>query len=166
MSPRSLHSFGCSRNVKRRRLANPVVIAAMLFSWSCGGFMRADDGLEYNRDVRPILAEYCFACHGPDSAARKADLRLDQREAAIDFGAIVPGKPDESEVVARLFTDDADLVMPPRETKKSLSPAQKELLKRWVAAGAEYQPHWSFIPPERHEPPAVKNQAWAKNFID
>ncbi|MCA9223706.1 MAG: DUF1549 domain-containing protein, partial [Planctomycetales bacterium] len=138
----------------------------MLFSWSCGGFMRADDGLEYNRDVRPILAEYCFACHGPDSAARKADLRLDQREAAIDFGAIVPGKPDESEVVARLFTDDADLVMPPRETKKSLSPAQKELLKRWVAAGAEYQPHWSFIPPERHEPPAVKNQAWVKNFID
>src|SRR6478735_6670969 len=81
---------------------------------------RAADKLEYNRDVRPILAENCFACHGPDSASRKADLRLDKREVAIEHDAIVPGKPSQSSIVERVFADDADTVMPPPATKKKL----------------------------------------------
>ena len=122
--------------------------------------------LEYNRDIRPILADNCFACHGADSASRKADLRLDQREAAIDYGALTPGKPDESELIARVLTDDPDLVMPPPETKKKLTAEQKEMLSRWVAEGAEYQPHWSFIAPVKPELPTVQNEAWVKTPID
>ncbi|MEZ6148351.1 MAG: DUF1549 domain-containing protein [Planctomycetaceae bacterium] len=126
----------------------------------------AEPTLEYNRDVRPILAEYCFACHGPDSASRKADLRLDQREAAIEVGALVPGDIDNSQMIARILSDDPDELMPPPEIKKSLSAEQINILKRWVTDGAEYQPHWSLIPPTRPEFPAVQNQGWVKNPID
>ncbi len=127
---------------------------------------RAETPLEYNRDIRPILAEHCFACHGPDSASRKADLRLDQREAAIDFGALAPGDAEESEMIARILSDDPDMLMPPPETKKSLTAEEKAILKGWVAAGAEYQPHWSLITPQRPELPKVQNEAWVKNPID
>jgi mono/diheme cytochrome c family protein len=123
--------------------------------------------LEYNRDVRPILAENCFACHGPDSAARKAKLRLDRRDAAVEAGAIDPGKPDGSEAIARIFLPDSDKgVMPPVNSHKTLKPEQKEILKRWVAEGAEYQPHWAFIPPVRPAVPEVKTPGWARNPID
>src|SRR5579872_6500884 len=81
----------------------------------------AADKIEYNRDVRPILAEHCFACHGPDSASRKADLRLDKREAAVESQTIVPGNPDESELVLRVFATDRDEIMPPPKAKKPLS---------------------------------------------
>ena len=127
---------------------------------------RADGPIEYNRDIRPILSENCFACHGPDSASRKGELRLDQRAAAVAKGAIAPGKPDDSELVLRVFSDDHDELMPPPKTKKTLTDAQKELLKRWIATGAEYQPHWSLIAPQRPQPPAVKGQAWVRNPID
>ena len=122
--------------------------------------------IEYNRDVRPILAENCFRCHGPDSASRKADLRLDRREVAVESGAIVPGKPDESGLVERVFSSDPDQMMPPPAIHKELKPAEKELLKAWVAAGAEYQPHWSLIAPVRPPLPAVKNEAWVRTPID
>lgn len=122
--------------------------------------------LRYNRDVRPILLENCFACHGPDSAARKADLRLDQRDQAMSSAAIAPGKPDESEVIHRIETDDEALIMPPPETKKSLTAQQKEILRRWIAEGAEYEPHWSLIPPTRPAPPDVKTAGWVRNPID
>jgi hypothetical protein len=126
----------------------------------------ASGGPEYNRDVRPILAENCFTCHGPDSAARKAHLRLDQREVAIKKGAIVPGRPDKSELIARVFAKSASDRMPPRKTKKTLTAAQKETLRRWIAAGAEYQPHWSFLPVKRPPLPAVKHKGWVRNPID
>ncbi len=126
----------------------------------------ADEPLQYNRDVRPILAEYCFACHGPDSAARKADLRLDLRDAAIDHGAIAPGEPDESSLIERILSDDPAETMPPPETKKDLSAEQKKILKRWIAEKAAYEPHWSFIPPARAPLPTVSNPGWAKNAID
>ncbi len=126
----------------------------------------AEDAIVYNRDIRPILAEYCFACHGPDSAARKADLRLDRREAALESGAIVAGSPDDSELIARLFSSDPATLMPPPEIKKPLPAADKELLRRWIAGGAEYQPHWSLIVPERPEPPAVQNDSWVKTPVD
>ncbi len=120
----------------------------------------------YNRDIRPILADNCFACHGADSAARKADLRLDQFDAATAMKAIVVGKPDESGVIHRIMSNDPDEVMPPPATKKTLTAQQKDLLKRWIASGAQYQPHWSFIPPVRPALPKVKNAAWVRNPID
>ncbi len=135
---------------------------------SCRSPAAASSPIQYNRDVRPILAEKCFRCHGPDSASRKADLRLDRREVAIDYGAIVPGKPDESELVERIFSTDPEKVMPPPAIlqRTCRSQAEKELLKQWVAAGAEYQPHWSLIAPVRPAPPAVKNEAWVRTPID
>ena len=122
--------------------------------------------LSYNEDVRPILVENCFGCHGADSAGRKADLRLDDRDAAVESGAIVPGDPDSSVALDRIFSDDPDEVMPPPSIKKVLTPEQKEVIKRWIAEGAEYQPHWSFIAPQRPALPAVKNEAWVRNPID
>ncbi len=124
------------------------------------------DEVEFNRDIRPILRETCFRCHGPDSGSRKADLRLDRREDAIKAGAIKPGDLDASEAIARIFSEDPEEVMPPPKSHKSLNAAQKDLIKRWVASGAEYQPHWAFIPPEKAEPPAVKEAEWSKNPID
>ncbi len=120
----------------------------------------------YNRDIRPILAENCFACHGPDAGARKAGLRLDRRDAAVAKGAIVPGDPDKSELIHRIFWDETSKVMPPPRTKKTLTDVQKDVLKRWVAAGAEYQTHWAYIPPIRTDPPAVKDEKWVRNPID
>jgi cytochrome c553 len=127
--------------------------------------------IEYNRDVRPILSENCFACHGADSAARKAKLRLDRFEDAIaprEGGnpAIVPGKPNESEVVSRIYNTNEDDLMPPAKTHKVLTPAQKDLLKRWIAAGAKYEPHWSLIAPVRTAVPKVRDAKWVRNPID
>ncbi len=123
-------------------------------------------GLEYNRDIRPILADACFACHGVDGAARQADLRLDLRQAAIDSGAIEPGKPSESSMIDRILTTDPERIMPPPKSHKKLSDAQKETLRKWVEQGADYQPHWSLIAPKKSEPPAVKNAQWVRNPID
>ncbi|MFZ5830987.1 MAG: DUF1553 domain-containing protein [Planctomycetota bacterium] len=121
---------------------------------------------DFNRQIRPILAENCFACHGPDSAARQADLRLDQRQSVIDIGAIVPSNPDDSLLIARIFATDEGEIMPPPSSHKSLTPEERELLRQWIAAGAEYQPHWSFIAPQRPELPSVKQADWARNPID
>jgi cytochrome c553 len=122
--------------------------------------------LEYNRDVRPILMETCFACHGPDSAARKADLRLDRRADAIKAEAINPGHPEKSALVERIFSADKSEAMPPHKSGKTLTAGQKAILKQWIAEGAEYQLHWSLIPPVRPALPAVKNEAWVKNPVD
>jgi hypothetical protein len=126
----------------------------------------AQTKIEYNRDVRPILAENCFACHGPDSAARKASLRLDQRGDAIKRGAITPGKLNESALIERITSSDPNEVMPPPKTRKKLTSLQKEILKRWIAEGAEYQLHWSLLAPKRSPLPTVKNTAWVRNPID
>ncbi len=126
----------------------------------------AEKKIGYNHDVRPILAENCFACHGADSAARKADLRLDRRDDAIKSEAIVPGDVEKSSLIERILSDNKSHLMPPPKTKKKLTDAQKEILKRWIAEGAEYEPHWSFIPPKRPILPAVKNAAWVRNPID
>ena len=126
----------------------------------------ADGKFEYNRDVRPILAENCFACHGPDSAARKANLRLDIRDTAVKAKAFIPGQPNQSAAIARIFSTDVEEMMPPPKSHKKLTPPQKEVIKKWIADGAEYQPHWAYISPKRPTPPAVKNAAWARNPID
>ncbi len=124
--------------------------------------------LRYNRDIRPILAENCFACHGPDSAARKADLRLDKFAEATalkdGIAAIVAGKPETSEMVKRI-TGQGPL-MPPPAGHKSLTAVQIAVLKRWIADGAVYEQHWAYIAPKRPALPAVKNAAWVRNPID
>ena len=96
--------------------------------------------VEFNRDIRPILSENCYACHGPDKNRRKAKLRLDERASAVQTKAIVPGNADESELVVRVFEDDAEQVMPPPATHKTLSPAQKNLLKQWIAQEQSTRP--------------------------
>ncbi len=121
--------------------------------------------------VRPILATYCFKCHGPDETTRKGKLRLDVREAALKPArsgsrAIVPGKPDESELVARIFTDEETEVMPPPSTKLTLTKEQKEILKQWIADGATYTEHWAFLPPKRVAPPSVLAGHWPRNPLD
>ena len=122
--------------------------------------------LSYNKDVRPVLVDHCFSCHGADSASRKAGLRLDKRDAAIEFGAMVPGDPDSSTFLDRVYSDDPEEVMPPPASKKPLNAEQKAILTRWVKEGAEYEPHWSFIPPKRPELPTVTHETWVRNPID
>ncbi len=149
-----------------RGSASHVWLLAMCWLPVVGVAAFAEDRPHYNRDIRPILVENCFACHGPDSAARQADLRLDQRDAAVDAGAITPGEPDESELIFRIFAADAELVMPPPASKKQLSPAQRASLRDWIVAGAEYEPHWSLIVPTRPDLPADGDPSWVKNPID
>ena len=146
----------------------PRFALAAILAGACPGLFAADPGepLSFNADIRPILVENCFSCHGADSAGRKADLRLDQRDQAVESGSIVPGDPDSSVMLDRIFSDDPEEVMPPPETKKSLTAEQKAVLLRWIKEGAEYQAHWSFIPPTKPEPPAVKNEAGVNNPID
>jgi hypothetical protein len=128
-------------------------------------------GPDFNRDVRPILSNRCFKCHGPDEANQEAGLRLDRREAALrqlDSGAraIVPGHADSSELVARIASDDPDLVMPPPHTKVSLSADEQRILTEWIEAGAEYAPHWAFVKPAKPGLPAVRDETLVSNPID
>jgi hypothetical protein len=120
----------------------------------------------FNRDIRPILSDRCFTCHGPDANKREAELRLDTEEGALAV-AIVPGDAESSEMWARITSDDPDVQMPPAGSKKpALSARQRDLLRRWINAGAKYEPHWAYIPPQRPDAPAVKRSDWARNPID
>ncbi len=123
----------------------------------------AADAPDFSRDVRPILSQHCFKCHGPDDKTRKGGLRLDLRDSATKEAksgavALVPGQPDKSELVARIFSTDEDELMPPPSTKRALTPEQKDTLRRWVAAGAEYQQHWAFVKPKQAKVPDVSAQ--------
>jgi hypothetical protein len=129
------------------------------------------DGPDFAREVRPILSNRCFKCHGPDADHQEAGLRLDDRAAALgelDSGtrAIVPGHPDDSEVIARITSTDPDLVMPPPHTKVTLTADEKRILAEWIAAGAEYRTHWAFVKPERPAVAAAENDSWSRNDID
>lgn len=142
------------------RLAVPVPVQ---------GQSPSTEGVQYNRDVRPILSDKCFRCHGPDSASRQAGLRLDRRDDALaeheGRRAIVPGKPDESELVRRIRARD-DAHMPPADSNLLLAPDEERVLRQWIAEGAEYQPHWAFLPPRAVEPPDVRRAEWPRNAID
>ncbi|MDB5310400.1 MAG: hypothetical protein JWO38_4602 [Gemmataceae bacterium] len=121
--------------------------------------------IDFNRDVRPILSNNCFACHGPDGKERKADLRLDTREGAI-AAAVVPGKPEASELVARVTTTEVGSAMPPPKSGKKLSPKDTEILTRWVKEGAPYAVHWAYVKPVRPASPAVRTPTWVKTPVD
>lgn len=134
----------------------------------------ADEVLvEYNSDIRPILSDKCFFCHGPDEANNKAGLRLDTAEAAFaqlkeGVGhAIVPGESEKSAVWQRISTDDPDLVMPPPDAQVALTVLEKDLIKRWIDQGAEFQEHWAFVPlPESIAKPAQGDAEWGRNEVD
>lgn len=133
--------------------------------------VQADESIRFNRDIRPILAEKCFACHGPSAKREEGQARLDQRDDLIKPGPegkriLAPGEPNASEFVRRILSEDEHLRMPPVESKKSLTAAEKETLVRWVKAGAPYEKHWAFIPPQRSAVPSVKTPNWARNELD
>jgi len=115
----------------------------------------ADPPIDFDRQIRPILSENCFFCHGPDASSRAADLRLDQRDAAVMSHAITPGKSSESEVLRRLRSTDPEEQMPPPKSNRKLTPEQIDLLAKWIDAGAEYSEHWAFVAPIRPAVPAV-----------
>lgn len=125
-----------------------------------------DQTLSFSKDVLPILAGHCYACHGADGASRQADLRLDIRDLAVESGAIVPDQPEQSALLERIFSNDHDLVMPPVETKKPLSAKQKQTLRRWISEGAPYETHWAFQKPRKAELPTVRDPDWCQNEID
>ena len=123
-------------------------IVVLLFLCGTGASLRAaeDESIDFTRDIRPILSDKCFHCHGPDGAERKGDLRLDTREGLLESGTVQPGNPKESELVARILTDDESDVMPPPKSKLKLSAEEIEQLSRWIEEGAEYRGHWAFEP--------------------
>ena len=154
----------------RRLLCSAQIAAILLVVTACPDALTADE-INYNRDVRPILSDTCYKCHGPDAAERKAGLRLDSHAGAVatlESGsiAIVPGQIDDSQLLARIRSPDHDLIMPPVASGKKLTPAQIETLTKWIEQGAEYEGHWSFIRPQQAALPAVSDEAWSRNPID
>jgi hypothetical protein len=150
-----------------------LLTIALLFPclWQSQSAMSVEVHLRFNRDIRPILANHCYQCHGPDSQARQSGLRLDIREQALapaESGgvAIVPERPDESLLIQRILSHDEAIAMPPAEINKPLTQQQKDLLTQWIKEGADYEPHWSYLAPERPARPAVQQQNWARNEID
>ena len=137
------------------------VCAAACLWLAIGHRAFAADAVSFNRDVLPILSDNCFACHGPDAKQAKGGLRLDLRDSATKPAksgevAIVPGKTSASALVKRIETKDAADLMPPPESHKKLSPTQKDVLKRWISAGAKYEAHWAFVPPVKAPLPGVQ----------
>jgi mono/diheme cytochrome c family protein len=130
----------------------------------------AESKVDYNRDVRPILSENCFACHGFDEASREAELRLDVADSATadrgGYAAIVAGDSAASAAWQRIISDDESEVMPPVDSHRKLTAEQKEVLRRWIDEGAAYAKHWAFIPPVKNELPTVSTEGWGKNEID
>lgn len=134
---------------------------------------RAAEKIDFNRDIKPLLSNNCYFCHGPDEAERRGGtdgLRIDTFDGATadlgGYAAIVPGKPEESELITRITSSDPDTAMPPAEMRKKLSPREIELITEWVRQGARYETHWSYVKPLRHELPAVQDASWPKNEID
>ena len=135
------------------------------------GFLKdVQSAVGFDREVRPILADHCFSCHGPDGEQRKAGLRLDTREGLLGapgrLGPFVPGKPEQSEAIVRILAEDAAERMPPPEAKRPLSEEQIGTLRQWVAEGARWQRHWSFEPVKRPALPMIGDSSWARNEID
>ena len=143
--------------VRMEKLKQLLATASALLLTASAASSDAAETITYNRDIRPILSDKCFFCHGPDQNQRKGKFRLDVREDAVTKKAIVPGQPDESGVIRRIRTTDPEEVMPPLDSHRTLTAAQKDLLARWIAAGAKYEAHWAYVPPVRPATPPGKN---------
>src|ERR1051326_7006237 len=136
---------GASRILSFRRTICFFAFTAFLaFVDPIFGATRSDRTISYNHDIRPILSDNCFYCHGPDPNKRKAKLRLDIREEALSKEAFVPGQPEKSELIRRIFATDPEDMMPPPKSNKKLDAAQKETLRKWIASGAKYEGHWAY----------------------
>ena len=151
------------------KLPSLGIAVALLFTSVVAA--HAQQKIDYSRQIRPILSDRCFRCHGPDAGERKGGFRLDVRDSATgaaESGAkpIVPGKPDESELIKRIHETDAELQMPPASLNKKLSADDKKLLRDWIAGGADYQQHWAFVPPKKPALPVVKDASAVRNPID
>lgn len=153
-----------------RALSFYAAEAAIYFSAVCSPLGAGESSIDFNRDIRPLLSENCYECHGPDSAAREADLRFDREESAKGdrggYFVISPGEVDASELVSRITSDDESMRMPPPESKKNLTAKQIDLLKRWIAEGAPWSPAWSYVEPRWWEVPNVTHADWPRNWID
>src|SRR5947209_8721423 len=162
--------------VKCRHIAVPGLLLAALVALGRSHAQEppADLGKQavaFNRQIRPILSENCFICHGPDEQQRKAKLRLDTRDGILGKlrgkgHVVVPGKPAESELLARVLSNDDDERMPPTKTKKRLTTQQIDLLRQWIEQGAPYAQHWAFVPPQRPALPKLKTGGSVRNAID
>ena len=168
---------GCFELSKTGHTMKPLQVVWMITLACLLDFMnpvvaRAQSHPSFERDVRPILSRYCFKCHGPDELQRQGGLRLDLRESAVaksDSGktAIVPSQPEVSELLRRIaLPEGSEERMPPASTKMELTADQKEILKKWITAGAEYRPHWAFVAPKRPVLPRVRDASWPQNGID
>ena len=156
------------------------IFSIFVFIWSCSEDKHSSslvsgsvpETIDYNFHIKPLLSDRCYACHGPDENSREAGLRLDSREAAfaaLKEGkgfAIVAGKPQESEIIHRVYSEDPEILMPPPESELILTENEKKLLEKWIEQGAEWKKHWAFIPPEKADIPEVKQGAWVENAID
>jgi len=127
-------------------------------------FAADSKGIDFNRDIRPILSDNCFYCHGPDDTTRMAGIRLDTKEGAL--AALTPGKPETSRLYLRVAHADPKRRMPPPSAGRTLTAAQIELIQKWIASGAEWKMHWSYEKPERKPLPVTKDKKWAKSAID
>ena len=150
-----------------------LLVACAIACCSCATMCPAQTNppVDFARDIRPILSDKCFACHGPDSEHREGGFRLDVKQSAMseaDSGerAIVPGDVAASELVRRIISDDESERMPPDETNKKITAEERELIVRWIQQGAPWREHWSFVPPQRRERPGVQQQSWPSNTID
>src|SRR5688572_18089560 len=148
----------------------PILLILLLSSIALADARADEPKLDFNRDIRPILSENCFQCHGFDEKARQAELRLDMAESALadrdGVPAIVPGEPDQSELWRRVSSEDEAEMMPPPDSHRVLKPEQKEAIRRWIEEGAVFARHWSFIPPAKAPLPEVSNKEWPRNEID
>jgi len=154
----------------------PIIRSCRLIFWVCLVGLAplvhaAEPPIDFTRQIRPILANNCLKCHGPDGAERKAGLRLDARDSAVAAAesgeiAIVSGQPERSELIRRITAADASVRMPPEETKKSLTADEIALLRRWIAEGAKYETHWAFTAPSRPKTPDTTSAAWPRGSVD
>jgi hypothetical protein len=152
-----------TRSGKLQKLLTALTIASSLLVPLPAA--RAEEAIDFDRQIRPILSNACFTCHGPDEARREADLRLDSEDSA-KASVIVDGHPDESELIRRITSEDEFERMPPVDAKQQLTPEQIELLKQWISAGAPWTQHWSFVPPQATPLPSVSDPRWPQNAID
>ena len=158
-----------SHRIRARLVASSLWLFAS--SLAVGPQAPAQSGaISYNRDIRPILSNSCFTCHGPDEEAREGKLRLDSREAALKnrggYFAIDPGNAEESELVLRIFNEDPEEMMPPLDSGRTITDEQRTTLRQWIADGAAYERHWVYVQPTRPPLPEVARQDWIRNPID
>ncbi|MBO0800245.1 MAG: DUF1549 domain-containing protein, partial [Blastocatellia bacterium] len=156
---------------RRRALVAILALTGALFYLVLSSGAAADGSqakpVDFDREIRPILSDNCFACHGPDEKQRMAKLHFDTKEGAFaKQGVIVPGDSAHSKLVMRISSKDPNVVMPPPESGHKLTAEQIELLRRWIDEGAQWHEHWAYVAPKRPEPPQVKDSGWVRNPID